>query len=102
MLPLRSAARRLCTWKVPAHLGRYTPFYTEMPGRCMIIGQPFWKYQIAVVPPPPEMVPLINAVRELESTTRPVITAVSPTPEFTSSCAHTYCDRIVVRHSFAS
>ena len=33
----------------------------------MIVGSPFWRYFLAVVPPEPEVAPLIAALRELES-----------------------------------
>ena len=37
----------------------------------MIVGAPFWRYFLAVVPPEPAVAPLINAIRELDASSRP-------------------------------
>jgi len=37
----------------------------------MIIGNPFWRYPLAVVPPEAAVAPLISAIRELDPTMRP-------------------------------
>lgn len=61
----RVLRRSLCSFHLPAHLRM--PFLTPIPsGRCMIVGAPFWRYFLAVVPPEPEVAPLINAIRELD------------------------------------
>ena len=54
---------------VPHHLKQlsdalFTPMTT---GRCMIVGQPRYKYPIAVVPPPKEVAELLSAIRSCES-----------------------------------
>ena len=50
---------------MPGHL--HESFYTPVAsGRCMIVGAPFWRYFLAVVPPEPEVAPLITAIRELD------------------------------------
>ena len=69
---IEAARRRLCggVFELPAHLKQ--SFYTPTAGgRCMIIGNPFWKYPIALVPPEPSVAPLITAIRELDSGKRP-------------------------------
>ena len=53
---------------VPEHLKRFTAVTLPMStGRCMLIGKPLFKYPIAVVPPPAEVVPLLSAIRDCES-----------------------------------
>ena len=50
---------------LPTHLKQ--SFVTPTPpGAAMVVANPFWKYPIAVVPPEPEVAPLITAIRELE------------------------------------
>jgi len=52
---------------VPEHL-RSSFLHMAMPaGRCMLIGRPRYKYPIATVPPPPEVAPLIQAIRECDA-----------------------------------
>ena len=71
----RLARRLLSTsskseYKLPAHL--QTPFHMAFPpGRCMILGKPWWRYPLAVVPPEPQVAPLITAIRQLEEERRP-------------------------------
>ena len=66
-LPVHRILRNFCSFHLPAHLRVpfYTPLDTASP-RCMIVGAPFWRYFLAVVPPEPEVAPLINAIRELD------------------------------------
>lgn len=60
-------ARRLST--LPSHLqGFYTP---AKPTTCMIVGNPFFKYALAMAKPTPEVAPLIEAIRELPDEKRP-------------------------------
>lgn len=54
--------------RVPDHLKKFTHLTIPMPaGRCMIVGKPLYRYPIAVVPPPPEVAPLLTAIRESEA-----------------------------------
>jgi len=68
---MRCTRRLLCAgFEEPAHLKQ--TFYTPLTNsRCMIVGRPFWRYPLAVVPPQPDVSPLITAIRDLPSTSRP-------------------------------
>ena len=54
--------------QVPDHLKLVSQQLTlpMASGRCMIIGQPSFKYPIAVIPPPPEVAPLLAAIRSCD------------------------------------
>jgi hypothetical protein len=55
---------------VPAHLKQ--TFFTPLTGRCMIVGRPIWRYPLADVrQPQSEVAPLITAIRDLPSESRP-------------------------------
>ena len=67
---MRLFRRSLSGFHLPSHLRM--PFLTPTSGgRCMIVGAPFWRYFLAVVPPEPAVAPLINAIRELDASSRP-------------------------------
>ena len=51
---------------LPEHLRSIDLTLPMERGRCMIIGQPRFKYPIAVVPPPAEVAPLMEAIRACE------------------------------------
>ena len=64
--PAMFSARRLST-RPPPHL---QPFLTPLKSgndTCMIVGQPFWKYPIAIGNKPGPVAPLIDAMRKLDS-----------------------------------
>lgn len=48
---------------LPEHL-KSQPFLTRAEkGRCMVVGNPHWRYPIAVVPSEPKVTPLVEAIR---------------------------------------
>lgn len=52
---------------LPDHLKNINFVTTPaLAGRCMIVGKPFYKYPIAVVPPPSQARPLFEAIRSCE------------------------------------
>jgi len=53
---------------MPEHLLKLATLTMPMSaGRCMIVGRPFYRYPIAVVPPPPDVVPLMSAIRTCDA-----------------------------------
>ena len=67
---LRGAARPLSAPSLPEHLRM--PFITPTEGGiCMVVTKPWLSYPIAVVPPTPEVAPLIEAMRSLPSERKP-------------------------------
>ena len=64
---VRALSTSACEIHVPQHLHSLNLLTLPMErGRCMIVGRPAYKYPIAVVPPPPEVAPLLSAIRACE------------------------------------
>ena len=94
-------ARPLCDFALPAHLKQ--SFVTPTaPGRCMIVGAPFWRYFIAVVPPEPQVAELIAAIRENESRPFRIISHVDQVRDahLRARCMHRHrCGEDPCRHA---